>query len=1064
MSPLSDSNDNNAYESGDSGAFFAQDAAMGDLSNGDQVVVDTAAQNPTITSPANVQYRQSSGTLNVSYSYQEKHPNAVWIQVDQGSDGGVKNDTYYRIDDSQYADDDTTKSLTIDLDDETGGASLGTGLHEISIHVKDSGGLTSTSGEKQVLYVDDVKPTNTGTFSAVDSSSTTTNVTLNGVSDADSGISLADTTITVTQGSNTWTLHGDDPGVVLKQNGDLVVDTENSSIGSFSEGDVTVDYDIVDKAGNVRKDTGNTFSINTQAPRIDTVEAEAGLSDVTVNFSEPVTAADAGISKDDFAYTDVSGDGVSQISSVSATTDQNGYTQTVTLTLDGDVQPSDLGSDEVNVRKGALVDRDSNNVKSTAATTVAVKDTFAPDVSAYTFVSAPDVNKNNVGGGYTVTVGVPQGSDHDQVKVTLTDENGNTTSAQNRVGDQKTSVDVSSFDFTKITDGQVDVSVTASDEGGMAGGTKTTSVTKDTVKPSVTSANVDPGEDTVRVTLDDWVSAGVNAFTTNNAPNVDNWQRVSRSASSTTYDVELASDLTVSQFNNGDVTAANVVDDVGNAAQGNPTSFTDDDAPSVQSIDAKNGSKTVTLTFSEPVFNKTDHAKSLSATNFSYNDVANGGAGAITGVSHTAGSDSVTLTLNASVTSADLGNDTVGFSDVVDVADKQVTGRTTLATGVDVQQLSVRASGSTVEVSFNATEELSAIDAGVSAEESIADDDTFGSQQTSWTLSMSDFSEAKMGGLYNYTATVEVPRDGNFQLDSLSVTDLKDNVANLFVGGKSAVVDQSTPEPVSAELKDDAEGDEVVVYFDEPVSSVVNPDTVSLEGDGSVTGADQIGVGAGSVHISVDQTYDTGASPNVTFTDGASAVTEEYGNDDTVADGAKTTVHTDVQVLDASGDGVNFVSVPAAAGELSISDIDAVDANSVEAIWTYDNGQWQSYRPDRSSGNDFTALQGGQGYVFKMKSTTTLAVNVHNVVGGSTRDAATPGARDLEEGWNLVGHWQEGDQPKATALSSVQTNYRTYGQVDGSTGYAYTTVGTFEPGESYWVFVKDDEVYTEAAW
>ncbi|UPW00042.1 hypothetical protein M0R88_16200 [Halorussus gelatinilyticus] len=223
--------------------------------------------------------------------------------------------------------------------------------------------------------------------------------------------------------------------------------------------------------------------------------------------------------------------------------------------------------------------------------------------------------------------------------------------------------------------------------------------------------------------------------------------------------------------------------------------------------------------------------------------------------------------------------------------------------------------------------------------------------------------------------------------------------------------------------------------------------------------------GSTSLTVKVNSELQTATKPKVAISGG---YTETTGDTKVSGD---TVVHT--ARLDLS-QGENFVSVPAAAGALDVSNL---DSSNIEQIITYeksaDGSNWQFHSFDGNSKNDdFDYLEGGQGYIFVMSSDDTVDVNVQNVPA-----SVAPGEESLEEGWNLIGHWQEGSQNANTALSSLNsgtigdTVHQMYEQSDGSNGFSYTSVDfsssttdKLSPGEAYWIFVKDDEVYTEAGY
>ncbi|ODR82270.1 peptidase M26, partial [Haladaptatus sp. W1] len=111
-----------------------------------------------------------------------------------------------------------------------------------------------------------------------------------------------------------------------------------------------------------------------------------------------------------------------------------------------------------------------------------------------------------------------------------------------------------------------------------------------------------------------------------------------------------------------DVTLAN--DTVGNDAATNQSASALTDSvtvdtvpPGLQSIETEVGSTTAVLTFNESVVDEGGNA--LTAGDLQFTDGNGGGATSISSVSHTAGSDTATVTFDAAVSATDLGNDTI---------------------------------------------------------------------------------------------------------------------------------------------------------------------------------------------------------------------------------------------------------------------------------------------------------------------------------------------------------------------------------------------------------------------
>ncbi|MFB6241530.1 MAG: hypothetical protein ABEJ36_01865 [Candidatus Nanosalina sp.] len=106
------------------------------------------------------------------------------------------------------------------------------------------------------------------------------------------------------------------------------------------------------------------------------------------------------------------------------------------------------------------------------------------------------------------------------------------------------------------------------------------------------------------------------------------------------------------------------VDAVGNEGlkSGKGSATSDSTSPSIQSVAAEAGSKTVTVTFNENVYSDTSKSTDLKKSDFTYNDNSESGAASISSVSSVSG-DQVTLTLNTAVTAGDLGSDSIQPAD-----------------------------------------------------------------------------------------------------------------------------------------------------------------------------------------------------------------------------------------------------------------------------------------------------------------------------------------------------------------------------------------------------------------
>jgi hypothetical protein len=215
---------------------------------------------------------------------------------------------------------------------------------------------------------------------------------------------------------------------------------------------------------------------------------------------------------------------------------------------------------------------------------------------------------------------------------------------------------------------------------------------------------------------------------------------------------------------------------------------------------------------------------------------------------------------------------------------------------------------------------------------------------------------------------------------------------------------------------------------------------------------DDAGKEASALYGTGDSTDSITAEFSSKLYTGDSPVVEVNGTNITDISTDNATVHT-VQ-LNLSTTGPHFVSVPEQANSIQLS---AIDTSNVGTVWRYDDGSWGTWKPGRSQ-NDFDTLAGGQGYIFNMSSVDTIDVNANNKLEGSL----TRGEEQLDDGWNLVGHWQEGSQPENDALANVSNLNSSTGSVVGQKTAGSLTFQTINasqdpnpddlnPGEAYFI-------------
>jgi surface glycoprotein (TIGR04207 family) len=301
-----------------------------------------------------------------------------------------------------------------------------------------------------------------------------------------------------------------------------------------------------------------------------------------------------------------------------------------------------------------------------------------------------------------------------------------------------------------------------------------------------------------------------------------------------------------------------------------------------------------------------------------------------------------------------------------------------------------------------------------------------------------------------YTTALDLP-DGEYRVKAFAEgTEAMDSFA----------VDREDPHVVDADVVGVGQDAlNVRVEFNEPVAATERGSlsaSLSVDADGYRSAGDDVTfVGdSGYAIVSVPADLQTADSPPLEVSLGA--YEERFAVGSPTANPTES-VGIDTIELDLK-EGQNLVSVPAETGSL---DLTAQDLPNVEAVWRYDDGEWDSYVPGPAA-DAFTTMEGGQGYVVVASAPTEIDVNVANVprVDG----ASAPNQETLERGWNLIGHFQEGAQEKKVALATVNENvFDTLGE-DASSD-SLTSVRAFEPGEAYWTFLdfgddREEDVYT----
>ncbi|ELZ81719.1 putative cell surface glycoprotein [Haloferax elongans ATCC BAA-1513] len=1020
----------------------------------------SAAPDLQVVSPTNQTIVESDDLLDVTFGYVEDVPSNITTTKLTLTDG--QNTYTYAVDKTDYV---AGATVTVPLDLDKLAGNLTDGAYNVEVAVANESGHTETARTASpVVVVNDENPTVGNVSLASPTTDIAPNATLNLTYDYESAPNATTVTVWVVDDESTANFTAGDLENASYTTYEQSVDhgvVENRTLGVDLADQITdnANYSVFLTATDATGMQSNasmagTLDVNADNPRLESVEATVGSDTVTVQFSEVVVAGDgdSALTRADFAYQDGNGAGPGSISSVVAHSGD-----TVVLRLDANVTFGDLGSDRVNARSGQLVDSHDTDARAVGTDASALADTTPPTIALET---VPDVNTHNIE-NYSLTL--ETGTEPTDVEMNLTGPNGASVSTTKDAtqGTVTLSVNASAF-----ADGATTLDVTMADRAGNDQ-TVTRHIVTDTVPPTFEFAETNAGTKEVALKLSESVAdTDEEDFVVNNLSHTVNTSRVIGPFVTLT----LNESVPPSAIRNESVTisAPSVTDHAGNKLTQGQT-LVDGSTPRLSRIEAEPGDEALVLTFTEAVTPGDDETFTLD--DFAYRDEDTGGVTAIESVTQT-GPQTVVLETNGVLTTQDLDQDMVGVeaNSVYDSVGKAVR-QTNESIGVR-PDLSMTADDGTLVVTVVSLSDITdATSTGytisrVNRELDSLEGFELGERYTT-TLNASDFTKTEANV---YRATVSVPTrpdgaDGRYKIsgsvDSQTMSD-------------QTVVDTTAPHPTDAVLLDvtaEAQQDgtrnitKLRVLFNEPIdASDITPRDVSIEGfDGEVVAVQDAGV-FGSVTVVTEGKIQTGNSPTVTI-DGDSYA--DFAGTNGKADG-KTVIHTDTLELQQ---GWNFVSVPAESGDVPLHEL---DLSGVDAVYSYDaeSGSWDAFDPDAWI-NDFSTLEGGDGYIFVMDRAATIEVNVYNMPGSDAGEddvSPAPTQQRLAAGWNLVGHYQEYDQNVTTALSSVDSDsvYNLLAHDESSEGIAYHAYidgdfETMERGEAYWVFVRDDEVYTGAS-
>jgi hypothetical protein len=307
----------------------------------------------------------------------------------------------------------------------------------------------------------------------------------------------------------------------------------NTTYTGSSDGDYTVEItkaeDAVgnDAAGNQTEGLSDSVTVETTPVEITSVEAEVGSNTVKVTFNESVVnSTDEGLSPEDLSYTNESGDGAGTITAI----DHTAESDTATVTLDAAVSRTGLGNDTIAPVDGRVTDRFDNPALPDA---VKLRDTIKP--AAPTDLTAERINATTAG-AYNLTVQLE--SDHEAGTVKVDLSNGGTVTASQYV-DAGGSTDVvfENLDVSGLSDGDVPVDASLTDDGDNTAISGIGTIQKDTNPPGVSDAGItnasigtfDAGvEQTVTVNFNDSMDTTVDPNVTIEGTNLNRSYNVTK--------------------------------------------------------------------------------------------------------------------------------------------------------------------------------------------------------------------------------------------------------------------------------------------------------------------------------------------------------------------------------------------------------------------------------------------------------------------------------------------------------------------------------------------------------
>jgi len=1030
---------------------------------------------------------QPDDSVDVTVSYDQG--NDVIIAIDGDEDGVIQADEVLETFNPSSASSSDTRTFSPD----SIGGDLNDGQLDLIVHQEDdaendfdtNGNDISFYDQSTTLEVDGTAPSlGTDPHSPTESeviNTATPALEINLTDGSGSGIDPTSIEVSIAQANRerlTLT-NATEPGSAMSfdsSDSNVTVDFSNSAVQDLRDGSVTWDITAADQAGNSFSDTNNNFEVDLAGPTIDYNDDDS--SDLSEDGSKTsgVDPANDEVSSQtqpfEFDITDGGNlDEDSITASISNASQQDIYTRSESTIISYDSSNNDLEidpTDENPLPKGDItitIEASDTGGTTTTETFELTVDTEPITVTNYEYIDQED----NI-----YTDGDSEDSDTETLRLTFNDTVDASTVVAEIDHDSDSSFEytIDSFDAPGASDSTVAVAPVTDEDisGAIDNGSARLAVTsaEDNVENSLV---LNPPESTISIDTEN-----PTAGTTDNLPSTlsgnadlrDAFTNSSDDGETLTYEIQVDGSYTeISDpatfetwaYSDGSYTVRlTVTDDANNAVTASKT-YTFDNAvgtistpktPSTISgddvdVEEDNGGNDVNFFDVSSAAND----ESLTISYAEYNETT-GTFGSYTDLDDDYTLDTTTLDdglikLKATVAGDQGGTSTTVTTEIDNApSDTYHSDSAASALSLDDQiELTNANADEDVTVVVESDETLGTLDVEVTNDDYYQDDTT--------QLTINDFtSTTKSDSDLRYVATVTTAHDGTYSATVTSATDSDDGGSAGVDGATSAGTSGATVNTTAPALYDaditgaDSSSMTVRVNFNEPVTGV-GSSGLTFNGTSSVTSIDTSTLSQGYAVVTLDAESQTGGDESILAN--AGAYTEEHG--DSTQNNAGDAV--DVTFGLSLSDGQNIVSVPAETGAVDLTAIDSeLQDAGVTNIWTYESGDWLNYVPGGSA-QDITEMQGGDGYIVVTDQSSEANLEVENVQAGGPN--VKPNSEDLEAGWNLVGAFQEGDQPVSQAYATVSADYTV------QKGYG-DTVTTLEPGQGYWTYVTADSAIT----